>query len=182
MGRITLLLAAAIGTAALLASFYPSMINAADVATRVEGENFGDKPPGTKVVTDTTAIAIERAVNFDSQGDVVLWARGGQSGGSPTLSVSVDGGVFSPAQAISNNKAPVAYTYDLNVPAGSHTIGVKAGNTATRRYPFLDFVTFSASGSGGTDPGGDRDADGILDASDNCPDVYNPGQRDDDGD
>ena len=198
MGRITLLLAAAIGTAALLASFYPSMINAADVATRVEGENFDDKPPGTKVVTDTslysppnsqalkftdnTAIAIERAVNFDSQGDVVLWARGGQSGGSPTLSVSVDGGVFSPAQAISNNKAPVAYTYDLNVPAGSHTIGVKAGNTATSRYPFLDFVTFPASGSGGTDPGGDRDADGILDASDNCPDVYNPGQRDDDGD
>src|SRR5215217_6838110 len=199
MRRIALLFTAAIGTVALLAFFYPSMkVNAADVATRVEGENFDEKPTGTSVVTNTTlysppngqalkfanntATAIERVVNFGSQGDVVLWARGGQSGGSPILSVNVDGGAFSPAQPIRNNGAPVAYTYVLNVAAGSHTIGVRAGNTGTGRNPFVDFVTFPASGSGGTDPGGDRDADGILDASDNCPDVYNPGQRDDDGD
>jgi hypothetical protein len=59
---------------------------------------------------------------------------------------------------------------------------VNAGNTGTQRYPFVDFVTFPASGSGGTDPGADRDADGIPDMEDNCPNDYNPGQRDDDGD
>ena len=121
-------------------------------------------------------------MNFGSRGDIVLVARGGRSGGSSTLSVSVDGGAFSAAQAISNNGDPVAYTYDLNVPSGEHTIRVRAGNTGTGRYPFLDYVTFPASGSGGTDPGGDLDNDGIPDASDNCPADYNPGQRDDDGD
>jgi hypothetical protein len=199
MRRIAILFTAAIGTAVLVAFFYPRlMVNAADVATRVEGENFDEKPTGTTVVTNTTlysppngqalkftnntATAIERVVNFGSQGKVVLMARGGQSGGSPTLSVNVDGGAFSPAQPIRNNGAPVAYTYDLNVAAGSHAIGVRAGNTGTGRNPFVDYVTFPASGSGGTDPGADRDVDGILDASDNCPDVYNPGQRDDDRD
>jgi hypothetical protein len=199
MRRIAILFTAAIGTAVLVAFFYPRlMVNAADVATRVEGENFDEKPTGTTVVTNTTlysppngqalkftnntATAIERVVNFGSQGNVVLMARGGQSGGSPTLSVNVDGGAFSPAQPIRNNGAPVAYTYDLNVAAGSHAIGVRAGNTGTGRNPFVDYVTFPASGSGGTDPGADRDVDGILDASDNCPDVYNPGQRDDDRD
>jgi hypothetical protein len=199
MRRIAILFTAAIGTAVLVAFFYPRlMVNAADVATRVEGENFDEKPTGTTVVTNTTlysppngqalkftnntATAIERVVNFGSQGNVVLMARGGQSGGSPTLSVNVDGGAFSPAQPIRNNGAPVAYTYDLNVAAGSHAIGVRAGNTGTGRNPFVDYVTFPASGSGGTDPGADRDVDGILDASDNCPDVYTPGQRDDDRD
>jgi hypothetical protein len=75
----------------------------------------------------------------------------------------------------------VAYTYDLNVPAGTHTIGVQAGNVATGRNAFLDYVTFPLSG-GGPAPGGDRDGDGVPDASDNCPDVPNSGQGDSDGD
>ena len=83
--------------------------------------------------------------------------------------------------AISNNGAPVAYTYDLNATSGTHTIRVKAGNTGTGRYPFLDYVA-TAGGGGGTDPGGDLDADGEPDSSDNCPTVYNPGQMDEDGD
>jgi hypothetical protein len=132
--RIALLLTAAIGTAALLAIFYPSMmVNAADVAMRVEGENFEVKPSGTKVVTDSTFYSPPNAqalkftndteiayetVSFTSKGDVVLVARGGRSGGSPTLKVNVDDGEFSAAQAITNNGAPVAYTYDLDVPAG----------------------------------------------------------------
>jgi hypothetical protein len=100
---------------------------------------------------NNTATATE-TVDFASQGDVVLVARGRQSGGSPDLSINVDGGAVSAAQAITNKGAPVAYTYDLNVPAGMHTIGVRAGNTGTGRYPFLDYVTFPASGDGaGTD-------------------------------
>jgi hypothetical protein len=96
--------------------------------------------------------------------------------------VKVDSGEFSDAQTINNNKAPVAYTFDLNVSAGSHTIKVNAGNTGTERYLFVDYVTFPASGSGGTDPDSDRDADGIPDTEDNCPDVYNPNQNDGDSD
>src|SRR5215218_767837 len=138
---------------------------AEDVATRVEGENFDEQPIGTSVVTNTTlyappngqalkftnntATAIKREVTFNSQGDVMLWARGGQSGGSPTLSVNVDGGAFSTAQPIRNSGAPVAYTYNLNVPTGIHTIGVKAANTGLGRNPFLDYVTFPPSGGGG---------------------------------
>jgi Thrombospondin type 3 repeat/Calcineurin-like phosphoesterase len=195
MRRIALLLTAAIGTVVFLAFVYPGMmVNAADVATSVEGEDFDDKPTGTTVVTNTTlysppsgqalkftnntAIAIERVVNFNSQGDVVLMARGGQSGGPPTLSVNVDGGAFSAAQSISNNGDPVAYTYALNVPLGSHAIGVQAGNTGTGRNPFLDFVTFPASGSGGTD----TDNDTVPDSSDNCPNVANADQVDTDND
>ena len=137
------------------------MVNAADVATSVEGEHFDVKPTGTSIVnatmyqngqalkfTNTTAIPKE-TVNFTNQGDLVLMARGGQSGGSPTLSVNVDGGAFSAAQPIRNSGAPVAYTYDLNVPAGSHTIGVRAGNAGTGRNAFLDYATFPASGGGG---------------------------------
>jgi hypothetical protein len=162
MRRIAIPLTATIGTAALLALFYPSiMINAADVATPVEAETFDVKPTGTSVVTETTlysngqalrfsnskAIAKEQ-VNFASSGDVMLMARAGQNGGSPKLRVSVNGGTFTAAaQAITNSGAPQPYTFDVNAPLGSVTIGVKAANTGSGRYPFVDVVTFPASGS-----------------------------------
>jgi hypothetical protein len=165
---------------------------AEDVAPLVEGEHFDGKPSGTSVVNDpmysvgqalkfSSPVTATERVTLTSSGDVILMARGGQSGGSPTLSVNVDGGPFSAAQAITNNGAPVAYTYDLNVPAGTHTIGVQAGNVATGRNAFLDYVTFPLSG-GDPAPGGDIDGDGVLDESDNCPDVSNPNQNDGDGD
>jgi hypothetical protein len=164
MRRIALLLAAAVGAAALLALFYPSMVvHAADVATSVEGENFDVKPTGTSVVGNTTlysngqalkfsnstAIAKE-TVNFTSSGDVVLRARAEQSGGSPTLRVSVNGNFTAPARAITNSGAPEPYTFDVNAPSGRVTIGVQAGNTGTGRNPFVDVLSFPASG-GGTD-------------------------------
>jgi acid phosphatase type 7 len=89
-------------------------------------------------------------VNFTSSGDVVLMARAGQTGGSPTLRVSVNGTFTAPAQPIKNSGAPQPYTFDVNAPSGSVTIGVMAANTATGRNPFVDIVTFPASG-GGTD-------------------------------
>ena len=161
MRRIAIPLTATIGTAALLALFYPSiMINAADVATPVEAETFDVKPTGTSVVTETTlysngqalrfsnskAIAKEQ-VNFASSGDVMLMARAGQNGGSPKLRVSVNGTFTAAAQAITNSGAPQPYTFDVNAPLGSVTIGVKAANTGSGRYPFVDVVTFPASGS-----------------------------------
>jgi hypothetical protein len=161
MRRIALLLTAAIGTAALLAFFYTSMmVHAADVATRVEGENFTTKPPGTSVVTDTTRYSNDQALKFTqnviashahSQGcsavcDVQVLARGGQTGGSPTLAVN-----GSAPKAITNSGAPVAYLFDVNLPAGSKTISITAGNTGTGRNPFVDLVSFPASDGGGTD-------------------------------
>ena len=163
MRRIALLLTAAIGTVALLAFFYPSMmVNAADVAIAVEGENFTTRPAaGTSVVPDTTLYSNDQALKFTqnvtashtlTQGcsavcDVQVLARGGQTGGSPTL--SVNGSV--PPRAITNSGAPVAYLFDVNLPAGSKTISITAGNTGTGRNPFVDRVTFPASGGGGTD-------------------------------
>jgi hypothetical protein len=135
-------------------------VGAADVATPVEAETFDVKPTGTRVVTDTTlysngqalkfsnntAIAKEQ-VNFASSGDVVLMVRAGQNGGSPKLRVSVNGTFTAAAQAITNSGAPQPYTFDVNAPSGIVTIGVKAANTGLGRYPFVDIVTFAASGS-----------------------------------
>ena len=196
---------------------------AADVSTPVEGETMDAPPTGTSVETDTTLYSNEQAlmfsnntaiatetVNFTTSGDVVLMARASQTGGSPTLRVSVNGTFTAPAQVITNSVDLQPYTFDVNAPSGSVTIGVQGGNTGTGRYPFVDFVTFPASGGGeGTDTdgdgvidaddqcdtepgpaptgcpaglGSDTDLDGLPDASDNCPDVYNPAQYDDDGD
>jgi hypothetical protein len=166
MRRIALLLTAAIGTAALLAFFYPGMmVNAADpAATSVEGEDFTPQPPGTtgtSVVTDATLYSNGQALKFSQdvmashtvtcsvECDVEVLARGGQTGGSPTLSVN-----GSPAQTITNNGAPVAYLFaDVNLSAGvPNTISITAGNTGTGHNLFVDVVSFPASGTDTTPP------------------------------
>jgi hypothetical protein len=139
---------------AVLALYPIRVVDAADVATRVEAETFHLKPTGTKVVPDAmyhegkalkfsnnTAIAKE-TVNFTSSSDVVLMARASQKGGSPKLRVSVNGTFTTPARAITNSGAPQPYAFDVNAPSGSVKIGVKAANTGTGRRPFLDYVTF----------------------------------------
>jgi PA14 domain len=141
---------------------YPIRIaDAADAATSVEAEDFVRPTTGISLVTNTTlysggralkfsnntAIA-KKSVDFTSSGDVVLWARATQSGGSPKLRVSVNGTFTAPAKAITNSGAPKAYTFDVNAPSGPGVqIGVKASNTATGRYPFLDRVTFPPNGA-----------------------------------
>jgi hypothetical protein len=139
-----------------------TVADAADVATRVEAETFVRPTTGTDIVSNTTlysggkalkfsnntAIA-KKSVDFTSSGDVVLWARASQRGGSPKLRVSVNGTFTAPAQAITNSGAPAPYTFDMNAPSGSVKIGVKAANTGLGRYPFLDYVTFPPSSGGG---------------------------------
>src|SRR5215210_6526684 len=134
---------------------------AADVAQPVEGENFDRQSTGTRVVTDTIyrngraleytdMVRATETVTFSSEGDVVLWARASQRGGSPKLRVSVNGTFTAPAQAITNSGAPAPYTFDVNAPSGSDVkIGVKAANTGLGRNPFLDYATFPPSGGGG---------------------------------
>ncbi len=176
----------------LLALFaFVATAEAADIATPVEGEAMDVRPTGTSVVsgttysngqalkfTNSTAVATE-AVSFTSSGDVVLMARAGQRGGSPTLAVSVNGTFAAPAQAITNSGAPAPYTFDVNAPSGSVTIGVKASNTGLGRYPFLDVLSFPASGGGVS---ADTDGDGVIDADDNCPNETNAAQGDRDKD
>jgi Thrombospondin type 3 repeat len=156
---------------------------AADVATRAEGENFAIKPAGYKDVSGagysegaalkfTQNNTASHTINCSATCDVVLMASGGQSGGQPTFSVN---GL--PAQAL-RSTAVMAYTFDVNLPAGQRTINVTAGNTGTGRNAVLDVVTFPASDGGGTD----TDGDGVPEPPDNCPNVYNPGQYDRDGD
>jgi acid phosphatase type 7 len=150
-----------VGTLVAVLVLYPiRVVDAADVATPVEAENFDVKPTGTSVVADTAlysngqalkfsnskAIAKEQ-VNFASSGDVVLMARASQKGGSPNLRVSVNGTFTAAAQAITNSGAPQPYTFDVNAPSGSVQIGVKAANTGSGRNPFVDIVTFPASAS-----------------------------------
>lgn len=71
---------------------------------------------------------------------------------------------------------------DLSSPlaSGSHTIKV-GPNQTNDAFVALDWFELYNAG-GATPPPSDRDADGVPDASDNCPDTANPGQADDDGD
>jgi hypothetical protein len=150
-------LLAALAAAVVLGVLGPiKVVHAADVASPLEGENFANKPAGTVVVNDTTLYSGGQALKFTSDVsastnvncaavcDVVLMARGGQSGGSPTFSVNE-----APAQAITNSGAPVAYTFDVNLPAGGATVSVTAGNAGRGHNAFLDVATFPASDGGG---------------------------------
>jgi parallel beta-helix repeat protein len=76
--------------------------------------------------------------------------------------------------------SPKTYT---NLTAGTeYTFRVWAKDAAGNIDTTPATLTFTSNGSGGTDPGGDRDGDTIPDTEDNCPDVYNKGQIDDDND
>ena len=158
-GRLSILLVLLLTMFAFVATT-EERAGAADVAQTVEGENFDVKPTGTQVVTDTIyhngqalkftdTVKATETVTFSGQGDVVLWARASQRGGSPKLRVSVNDTFTAPAQAITNSGAPAPYTFDVNAPSGSVKIGVKAANTGLGRHPFLDYVTFPPSGGGG---------------------------------
>jgi hypothetical protein len=155
----------------------------ADVAPLVEGEKFATKPAagtydlitgarysGGAALRFKADVTASHPVNCSAPCDVVLMASGGQTGGQPTFSVN-----DSTPQALTSTNT-TAYTFHL--PDGASTISVTAGGTGTGHNAVLDV----AEVGGGTDPGGDRDGDTIPDASDNCPDISNPQQRDGDGD
>jgi hypothetical protein len=163
MRRITLLLTAAIGTAALLAFFYPSMmVIAADVATPVEGESFVRANANHTVVSDpmysggqalkiadTTGVSYADNVNLNQSADITVQARGGSSGGWPSLQLVVDGSNVGSPVEINSAASPATFNIDANISSGSHDIGFKGVNVATGRKVFVDVVSFPASGGGG---------------------------------
>jgi Calcineurin-like phosphoesterase len=137
------------------------VVHAADEA--VEGENFANKPAGTVIVTDSTrgysgnqalkftasVTASHHTVTCSQVCDVVLRARGGQSGGSPSFSVTAGNVATQPQDIISSALAD--YRFDVNIPANTPTVlSVTAGDVGTGRNAFLDIATFPADG--GTPP------------------------------
>jgi Thrombospondin type 3 repeat len=158
---------------------------AANVAPLVEGENFTNRPAGTNVMTGagysrgaalkfTANVTASHTVNCSAPCDVVLMASGGQSGGQASFSVN-----GSLPQTLTSTTT-TAYTFDVNLPAGSRTITVTAGGTGTGHNAVLDVASFPASdGGGGTT---DTDLDGVIDSADNCVNIKNAGQNDQDGD
>jgi hypothetical protein len=177
---IVLLLAALAAAVVVLGVLGPiKVVQAADVASPVEGENFANKPAGTVVVTDSTRgysgnralkftapVTASHTVTCSQVCDVVLRARGGQSGGEPTFSVNGSAPHAITSSALAN------YTFDVNLPANTPTVlSVTAGNVATGRNAFLDIATFPADGGGGTPPAAcadrlDNDGDGLIDLAD----------------
>jgi hypothetical protein len=162
MRRITLLLTAVIGTAALLAFFYPRMMVIAADTTPVEGESFVRANANHTVVSDpmysggkalkiadTTGVSYADNVNLNQSADITVQARGGSSGGWPSLQLVVDGfNVGSPVE-INSAARPATFNIAANISSESHDIGFKGVNVATGRNVFVDVVSFPASGGGG---------------------------------
>jgi len=124
----------------------------------VEGESF-THPRGTAVVYDqmysggaalkfkkSKALAT-RQVTISEPSTVLVRARAGQKkGGSPTLTIRVDGENSGTLRITSTALA------DYNYPAvtlqpGTYTIGLNGGNLAPGRNVFVDVVTFPTGGS-----------------------------------
>ena len=161
---ILCLLAALAATVMVVGVLGPSkVVHAVDVLSPpVEGENFSDQPdPGTILVTDSTrgysgnqalkftapVTASHHTVTCSQVCDVVLRARGGQSGGSPSLSVRAGNSTTLTHNITSSALAD--YEFNVNLPANTPTVlSVTADNVATGRNAFLDIATFPAE----TDP------------------------------
>src|SRR5215212_11002986 len=119
------------------------VVHAADTSL-VEGESFATKPAGATIVSDTL-FSGGKALKFTADGtasdtvtcstgcDVVLMARAGQSGGTPSFSVN---GSTPQAITTSNQVAPEPYTFDVNLPAGSNIIRVPLVARARGTTPF----------------------------------------------
>ena len=148
------MIAAALGVLALTLVVAPAAM--AQTAS-VEGESF-THPRGTAVVYDqmysggaalkfkmSKAVATKQ-VTITETSNVLVRARAGQKkGGSPTLSIRVDGENSGTLRITSSALA------DYNYPAvtlqpGTYTIGLEGGNLAPGRYVFVDVVTFPTGG------------------------------------
>jgi probable HAF family extracellular repeat protein len=129
-----------------------------DAADAVEGESFTLANASHTVVSDAmysdgkalkiaenTGTSTKSDVTFSKTGAVVVYARGGSSGGWPSLQMFVDGLPAGAPKEISSTSVK-AYRFDLNISAGPHTIGVNGDNVATGRNLFVDRVLFPDGG------------------------------------
>ena len=121
----------------------------------VEGERF-NKPSGVSVaggkgysggkalrIFSEKAIATKQ-VTITEASTVDIRARAGQTDGSPTLTLRVDG-VNSGTRRIDSVDLTDYVGYGgVTLQPGTYTIGLKAGNVAQGRNVFVDVLTFEA--------------------------------------
>jgi hypothetical protein len=121
----------------------------------VEAEDFS-KPSGTVVVsdamysggqalkfTDGQAVATKQ-VTITETSTVVVRARAGQTGGSPTLTIRVDGQNVGTRRITSNVLADYPYAA-IELEPGTYTIGLKGGDLAQGRNVYVDVLTFPST-------------------------------------
>jgi hypothetical protein len=144
---------------ASLALLMASLISSADAAEQgtapVEGERF-TKPPGTQVVlgdqysggkalkiTSGKAVPTKKQVTITETSKVLVRAHAGQKGGSPTLTIRVDGANAGKRRITSSALADYLYS-GITLQPGTYTIGLKGGDLAQGRNVFVDVVSFPA--------------------------------------
>jgi len=141
---------------ASLALLMGSLISSADAAEQgaapVEGESF-TKPSGTQVVlgdqySGGKALKISsgqavptKQVTITETSNVLVRTRAGQTGGSPTLTIRVDGASAGTRRITSNVLSNYLYS-GITLQPGTYKIGLKGGNLAKGRYVFVDVVKF----------------------------------------
>jgi hypothetical protein len=145
---------------ASLALLMASLISSANAAERgaapVEGESF-TKPPGTQVVlgdqysggkalkiSSSKAVPTKR-VTITETSNVLVRARAGQKGGSPTLTIRVDGANAGTRRITSNVLSDYLYR-GVTLQPGTYKVGLKGGDIAQGRNVFVDVVSFPAFG------------------------------------
>jgi WD40-like Beta Propeller Repeat len=161
--RRTILLLASMALSVLVASpalLMASLISPADAAEQgaapVEGERFTN-PPGTQVVLGdqysggkalkiTSGQALPtKQITITETSKVLVRARAGQTGGSPTLTIRVDGVNKGTWSISSTNLAHYIYA-EATLEPGTYTIGLKGGDLAQGRNVFVDVVSFPSQG------------------------------------
>jgi VCBS repeat-containing protein len=124
-------------------------------ADPVEGESF-THPTGTEVVlgnqysggkalkiTSGQALPIKREVTITEASHVLVRARAGQTGGSPTLTIRVDGNNAGTRRITSSVLSDYLYA-GITLQPGTYTLGLKGGDLAQGRYVFVDVLKFPA--------------------------------------
>jgi VCBS repeat-containing protein len=123
-------------------------------ADPVEAESF-THPPGTQVVLGdqysggkalkiTSGRAVPtKQVTITETSNVLVRARAGQSGGSPTLTIRVDGTNAGARRITSASLSDYLYS-GVTLEPGTYTIGLKGRNLAKGRYLFVDVLSFPA--------------------------------------
>jgi Bacterial Ig domain len=168
-GRGRILLVGVIGALVLLAvGLIFSAYAAGQGADPVEGESFS-KPSGTEVVTGnqysggkalkiTSGKALPtKRVTITETSNVLVRARAGQSGGSPTLTIRVDGENAGTRRITSSVLSDYLYS-GITLEPGTYKIGLKGGDLAQGRYVFVDVVRFPAVSSPNEPPVGVEDS------------------------
>ena len=123
-------------------------------ASPVEGERFS-KPSGTQVmlgdqysggkalkIISSQAVPTKQ-VTITETSNVLVRARAGQTGGSPILTIRVDGANAGKRTIISNVLSDYLYS-GITLQPGTYKIGLKGGNIAQGRNVFVDVIRFPA--------------------------------------